>query len=202
MSGIPILLEGAELRVLVVGGGPVAARKAARFVHAGATVHVVAPDLCDDLEELVRNGTVGVERRRYESGDVDAVELVIAATDDRAVNAGVARDARTAHRLVNVADAPNEGAFAFMAAHVTGPLTIGVSAGGIPLAATRIRDAIASRFDMRYDEPLRELVLARRTLLDAGEGHVWRERAAAVIDADFCENVESGRLRTRTASWR
>lgn len=201
MSGIPILLEGAALRVLVVGGGPVAARKAARFIHAGAEVHVVAPELCDDLEELVRNGTVGVKRRRYEATDVDAVEVVIAATDDRDVNAGVARDARSAHRLVNVADAPDEGAFAFMAAHVTGPLTIGVSAG-IPSAAARIRDAIASRFDARYDEPLRELVLARRTLLDSGDAHVWRERAAAVIDADFCESVESGRLRTRTASWR
>lgn len=190
------------MRVLVVGGGAVAARKAAQFVGAGAVLRVVAPAVCAVLQALANAGRIVVEYRRYEAGDVGDANLVIAATDDRGVNAAVAADAQRAHRLVNVADAPDNGAFAFMATHQIGLLTIGVNAGGVPAAAVRIRDAVAQRFDARYEESLRELSLVRRTLINAGEAQRWRERAAAVIDADFCNAVETGTLRTRTATWR
>ena len=58
MSGLPILLEGTGLRVLVVGGGTVASRKAAVLLEAGARVRVVAPALSLPMRVIVNAGRV------------------------------------------------------------------------------------------------------------------------------------------------
>ena len=202
MSTLPILLEGAGLRVLVVGGGNVATRKAKQFAQAGATVRIVSPALEPALEQLVLEFAIVVERRPYETGDIGDAQLIISATSDRAANALVARDADAEHRLLNAADHSDEGNFAMMATHHRGPLTIGVSAGGVPAAALRIRDAIAERFDARYADALSDLGALRRRAIAAGDGDVWRARSPALIGEDFCEAVERGELPHRIAEWR
>jgi siroheme synthase-like protein len=202
VSGLPILVEGTALRVLVVGGGTVASRKTAAFLEAGARVRVVAPALSHAMRAIASAGRVELTERTYARGDVGDAQLVVAATDDRDVNATVAADARAANRLVNVADAPAEGSFATMATHRSGALVIGVSAGGVPRAAARIRDAIAARFDSRYAFALSALIGLRRQLLDRGEGDAWRARSAEVLDAGFCDAVERDALGERVSSWR
>ena len=202
MSGFPILVEGSAIDVLVVGGGTVASRKAAVLIDAGARVRVVAPQVSDALRALASAGRVLLLERRYERGDIGDAHLVVAATDDRAVNAAVTADAHAAARLVNVADAPADGSFATMATHRSGALVFGVSAGGVPGAAARIRDALAGRFDARYARALEALSRLRRTLLDRGAGAEWRARAGEVIDADFCERVENGAIVERVDAWR
>jgi len=202
MSGVPILVEGSALVVLVVGGGPVAVRKAAAFVAAGASVRVVAMEPSPAMRDLAQTSGVGLVERAYERGDIGDALLVIAATNDRATNAEVAADARASGRLVNVADAPDVGSFATMATHRTGALVVGVSAGGVPGAAARVRDAIARRFDERYAGALTALATLRRSLLDRGASAEWRALAADVIDDAFIDTVESGTLDARVAAWR
>ena len=202
MSGVPILVEGSAIHALIVGGGAVASRKAAVLLEAGAHVRVVAPAIGGAMRAMANAGRVELVHRRYEPGDIGDAQLVIAATDDRAVNAGVASDARVAGRLVNVADRPAEGSFATMAMHRTGSLVIGVSAGGVPGAAARLRDAIAARFDSRYARALAELTSVRRALLDRGDGASWRERAADLLDDGFCDAVEQGVVERKAAAWR
>ena len=202
MSGLPILVEGTGLHVLVVGGGPVATRKTAVFLEAGARVRVVAPELSGAMRLITDAGRVELIERRYAPGDIGDAQLVVVATEDRAVNAAVTKDARAANRLVNVADAPAEGSFTTMATHESGALVIGVSAGGVPGAAARIRDAIAVRFDSRYARALAELTTLRRELLNRGERVTWRTCAAEVIDDGFCDVVERGVLGERVAAWR
>ena len=202
MSGVPILVEAEGLRVLIVGGGEVATRKAKQFAYAGALVRIIAPELIADLEELVLERNLEVERRPYASGDIADAQLVVAATNDRLVNAEIAREANAENRLLNAADQSDDGNFAMMSAHRRGSLTIGVSAGGVPAAATKIRDAIAERFDARYGDALSDLAALRRKLINAGEARVWRERAGELIDEEFCDSVECGSLAERIASWR
>jgi siroheme synthase-like protein len=202
VSGIPILVEGGALSVLVVGGGPVAVRKAAAFVDAGATVRVVALEPSQAMRDLAGGASVALVERAYERGDIGDAALVIAATNDRATNAAVANDARAAARLVNVADAPADGSFATMAVHRAGALVVGVSAGGVPGAAARVRDAIAYRFDDRYAGALAGLAMIRRTLLDRGASAEWRALAADVLDDGLCETIESRTLDARVAAWR
>ena len=202
MSGVPILLEGSALTVLVVGGGAVAVRKAAAFAAAGAAVRVVARAPSAAMRELAEGGGVVLQVRAYARDDIGDAAHVIAATNDRATNAEVADDAHASSRLVNVADAPETGSFATMATHRAGGLVVGVSAGGVPGAAARVRDAIAGRFDARYATALAGLAALRRSLLERGASAEWREIAAQAFDADFCESVESGALDARVAAWR
>ncbi|MGZ4592082.1 MAG: NAD(P)-dependent oxidoreductase, partial [Actinomycetes bacterium] len=54
----PLTLDVAGRRVVVVGGGPVAARRTRALVAARADVYVVAPALCEDLTDLVSDGLV------------------------------------------------------------------------------------------------------------------------------------------------
>ena len=202
MTGLPILIEGAAVRALVVGGGAVASRKAMALLESGAHVRVVAPVIAEPLHDQVTGGRLELITRTYTPSDIGDAQLVVAATDDRAVNAAVALDARAAGRLVNVADAPADGSFSTMATHRHGALIVGVSAGGVPSAAARIRDAIAMRFDVRYARALAEISVLRRRMLDDGEGESWRRRADILIDERFCEAVENGELATRVSAWR
>ncbi len=202
MSGVPILVEAEGLRVLVVGGGDVATRKARQFASAGAVVRIISPALTTDLEALVIEKALEVARRPYASGDIADAQIVVAATNDRLVNATIGREAESENRLLNAADHSDDGDFAMMAVHRRGPLTIGVSAGGVPAAAQRIRDAIGERFDARYGDALSDLVALRRRLISVGEGPAWRERAGQIIDHEFCDAVEQGILAQRIASWR
>ncbi|MFC7135570.1 precorrin-2 dehydrogenase/sirohydrochlorin ferrochelatase family protein [Halobaculum litoreum] len=101
---IPLLHDFADETVLVVGGGPVGARKARRFAREARTV-VVSPAFADrDFgdAELVRAAptpeTVGDWVARL------APALVVAATDDAAVNDAAETAAREAGALVNRAD--------------------------------------------------------------------------------------------------
>jgi len=202
VSGVPVLLEGAALDVLVVGGGPVAVRKAAAFAVAGASVRVIALAPTPAMRELVRTVGVSLSERAYERGDIGGAALVIAATNEPATNAAIAADARASSRLVNVADAPEDGSFATMATHRAGSLVVGVSAGGVPGAAARVRDAIARRFDERYGRAIAGLATLRRSMLHRGASAEWRALAADVIDEQFCDAVESGTLDERVAAWR
>ncbi|MEO8624433.1 MAG: bifunctional precorrin-2 dehydrogenase/sirohydrochlorin ferrochelatase [bacterium] len=201
MSGLPILVEADGLRVLIVGGGAVATRKARQLVAAGAIVRIVAIELDAELDELVIGRGLEVDRRPYEKGDIADAQLVIAATDDRHVNAAVSRDADAECRLLNAADHSGDGNFAMMATHRRGPLTIGVSAGGVPAAAVQIRDAIAERFDARYGDALAELAALRKRLIATGDAHRWREDSPKLIDKEFCDAVEHGHISSRIAQW-
>lgn len=201
MSGVPILIEGTALRVLVVGAGKVATRKLMTFADAAARVRVVAPQATDEIRALAEDGRVQWLCRTYVPADIDDAQLVIVATGDRTVNAMVAGDAGAMHRLVNVADAPGDGSFTMMATHRSGELVVGVSAGGVPGAATRIRDVIARRFDGRYARALEALGDLRRSALELGEGERWRAFSRSVLGRHFCRDVEKGTLEERVSSW-
>jgi siroheme synthase-like protein len=203
VSAYPLVLEGSSLTALIVGAGPVALRKAAALLESGARVHVVAPRIDAAFAELqARSPSLHVTRAAYEERHLDAADLVIAATDDASLNARIAADARARRALVNVADAPELGNCITPAVHRAGELVVAVSAGGVPSAATRIRDAIGRVFDSRYSSALRELAQLRRSLLDAGRRDRWRDAAASLAGPDFCEEVESGQLPARIAEWR
>ncbi len=191
MSAFPLVLDGSRIRALVVGGGTVAHRKAAALLDAGATLRIIAPRLSPAMQTLASHERVSVSEREYQSADIGDATLVIAATDRRDVNAKVAADAHALSRLVNVADEPAEGDWVSVAAHRAGPLVIGVSVGGVPTAATRIRDAIAERFDRRYAGALTALIATRRRLLDEGGRDAWRTLEGSLIGPDFCDRVET-----------
>lgn len=115
--------------VLVVGGGPVATRRAKGLLDAGARVTVVAPDASAGLRELAGAGLLTWEPRTYSSSDVDGVWFVQTATGDPAVDAQVSADAE-AQRVWCVNASDHEASAAWTpAVAVVDDVKIAVNAG-------------------------------------------------------------------------
>lgn len=200
MSLFPIALDGKSISVVVVGGGEVGTRKALALAAAGASVRVISPEFTPQLRHAANERSVTLERGSYSAAALHEEHLVIAATGSSETNRLVAADARRQGKLVNVVDAPVEGNFQTMATHRSGDLTIAVSAGGVPVAATRIRDEIAVRFDDRYARAVSALGALRSRLLKTG-GNAWTEATSALIAEDFCASVENGSIERRVSAW-
>lgn len=140
--------------VLVVGGGPVATRRAKGLLDAGARVTVVAPDASAGLRELAGAGLLTWEPRTYSSSDVDGVWFVQTATGDPAVDAQVSADAE-AQRVWCVNASDHEASAAWTpAVAVVDDVKIAVNAGGDPRRAMALRDAVATALETG-DLPLR-----------------------------------------------
>jgi len=159
----PLLLDVTGRRVVVVGGGPVAARRVSSLVACGAEVRVVAPYVCESLWELVGAGRVTLALREYTPGDLDGAWLVHTCSGDASVDAAVAREA-DAQRIwcVHAGDSQTATAWTPAVARV-GEAVVAVSAGGDPRCAQRLRNGIAAALADG------SLPLRRHR---AGEGHV------------------------------
>lgn len=140
--------------VLVVGGGPVAARRAKGLLDAGAVVTVVAPVASPALLEMAGAGLLTWEARPYLSSDVDGVWFVQTATGDSAVDAQVSADAE-AQRVwcVNASNHEASAAWTPAVAEVD-DVKIAINAGGDPRRAMAVRDAVATALETG-DLPLR-----------------------------------------------
>ena len=180
----PIALNLRGRRVVVVGGGAVAARKVSDLLDAGAEITLISPTLHPDLAAL--GARIDVRLTVYAPGMLAALRplLVFAATDSHEVNQQVAAEARELGILVNVADEGSEGDFATMATIRRGEITIGLASGGASPALTRhLRAALEGVIGMEYDTlarwlgDLRPLVRVQVTP-EARRRDLWR----AILD--------------------
>jgi precorrin-2 dehydrogenase/sirohydrochlorin ferrochelatase len=129
----PVQLKLLHQHCLVIGGGKVAERKAGKLLAAGARVTMIATRVTPALEELAQQQQLTLCLRPYIPSDLKGAFLVVAATDDAAVNARVAQDAESLRLLVNVTDAPELGNFSVPGTYDLGQLTFTVATGGNPL---------------------------------------------------------------------
>lgn len=151
MGYYPIVLEMKDRQVLVVGGGSVALRKIELLLETGALVTVISPQVCEEIERLNDEGRLVVERRTYTKGDVSGYSLVIAATDDRRVNAEVSKNAQDAGIPVNVVDDPELCTFIAPAVVRRGNLIVSITtAGCAPALSKRVREVVESCLGDEY----------------------------------------------------
>jgi len=138
----PLFLDVSGRTVVIVGGGAVAARKAAGILAAGGkSVRAVAP-------KFVREFPQEVEKKvgNFEPADLDGAGLVFAATDSAAVNDAVVAEARKKSILVQRVDgeeSDDPADFISPAVLRCGPIVVAVSTGGSPALAAGLRDALA-----------------------------------------------------------
>jgi uroporphyrin-III C-methyltransferase/precorrin-2 dehydrogenase/sirohydrochlorin ferrochelatase len=126
---LPLFLELKGRRVLLVGGGPVAAGKLAQLLAAGAAVQVVAPEVCEQIERDHERLGVAIQRRGFEVTDLDGAWLVVAAATPE-VNRHVAEAAERRRVFVNAVDDPaNASAFLSGVVRRDG-VTLAISTGG------------------------------------------------------------------------
>jgi uroporphyrin-III C-methyltransferase/precorrin-2 dehydrogenase/sirohydrochlorin ferrochelatase len=140
MHGFPALLDLAGRRVVVVGGGEVAARRVRTLHEAGADVLVVAPQIAGQI----RARGVPTAVRAFEPADLDGAWLAMACTDDPEVNEAVAAAAEQRHIFCVRADAAARGSARTSAVVRHEDLTVAVNGGDDPRRAVTLRNAIAT----------------------------------------------------------
>ncbi len=194
MDYYPAVLDLRGRNCLVVGGGTVAERKVESLLECGARVKVVTREATSGLAELARSGSIEFDLRDYASDDLLGIFLVIAATDEPAVQARIGSEAKERGLLVNVVDDPANCTFIVPAVARRGELSIAVSTGGrSPALAARIREKLEALFGPEYEEWVDLLGQLRATL--AVRFPDPEERKAAwyrVVDSNCLELIRRG----------
>lgn len=144
MRFLPLGLDIRGKICLVVGGGSVGTRKAMTLARAGATVTVVSPVVTAELAEQIRAGRIRWVEGQFRDEHVHGVFLAVAATDDEALNATVARAAGELGALVCDSSSAERSQVIFGAVLESDEATIAVFTDGRnPAQARRTRDRIA-----------------------------------------------------------
>lgn len=165
MSLLPIWIRLERRPVLVVGAGTVALAKIESLRTTGAAITVVAPAVAPQFHELVENGEVTWHKRAFAPGDLDGIFLVIAATNDSAVNRTVYEEALRRNVLCNAVDDPPNCDFYFGSVVTRGELQIAIStAGESPALAQRLRREIDEQLPHDLGPWLAELGQMRREI--------------------------------------
>jgi len=162
MSLYPIFANLNQRPVLVIGGGAVGERKVAALRKTGAIITLVAPQITANLRAWAKAGLIRHTAEAFNESQLDRVWLVVAATDDRALNQRIAAEAWRRCVFVNVVDDAALSSFQVPALVDRSPLMIAISTGGAaPVFARLIRERIESLLDSSLG-PLTDLVARYR----------------------------------------
>lgn len=193
LGGYPVNLLVAGRRCVVVGAGRIAARKVEALLEAGAEVHVVAPEVGDEIAAWRDARRLTVDQRGFEPSDLDGAWLATAATSEAAVNRAVF-DAAEARRLwVNAADDPEHCSFTLMSVVRQGDLVVTIGTGGrSPALATYLKDHVTEEMGPEWAELLEMLSEARERLRAGGvssETVDWKR----ALDSGMLDLIRAGR---------
>ncbi len=194
MDFLPILLDIRAQPCLVVGGGEVAARKTALLMRSGGHVTVIAPALHAVFDDYVATGKVVHRTTAFSAADVGAYAVVIAATDDEAINRMVAAAAKARRIPVNVVDQPALCSFIMPSIIDRSPVIVAVSSGGAsPVLARLLRARLETLVPAGYGR-LAALVGSFREQVKARYKPAERRRFwERVLQGPIAELVFSGR---------
>jgi siroheme synthase-like protein len=134
----PAFLKLDGRRVVIIGGGPVAASKLAALQAAGGDILVVAPEVCAEIE----SSGVAVARKVFEPSDLEGAWFVVAAAPPE-VNRSVAGEAQRLRVFVNAVDDPANASVYLGGVVRRGGVTLGISTdGAAPALAGLLREAL------------------------------------------------------------
>jgi uroporphyrin-III C-methyltransferase/precorrin-2 dehydrogenase/sirohydrochlorin ferrochelatase len=196
MEYFPIFLRLDGQRVLVVGGGEVAARKIELLVRAGAKVTVVAPQVAGEVADRIAAGTIAHVAEEFHPDHLSAVRLVIAATDRHSVNAWVAHQAERRNIPVNVVDDRELSRFIVPAIVDRSPVVVAIgSSGEAPVLTRRLRESLEGFLPQRLGV-LARLAGRLRSAVKARleDGSARRRFWENFFDGPIASDVLAGRV--------
>jgi len=200
---------------LVVGAGPVGARKAAGLLESGAKVRLVAKEMGAAAAALVKNPHVEVLQEAYHPHHLDSVLLAFAATDNTSVNAQIVADARARSIPVNSAgsieyeERNRNGEFIVPATLRRGKLCVAISTSGAsPKLAQRIKADLEALYTVEYSAYMELLEEMRSYIKEHVNDPVQKSLAFASLIGKESETVlrsllrDEGREDARTVAHR
>ena len=151
MQALPIFLKISNRPCVVIGGGDVAMRKVSMLLKANAAITLCSPEICHALQELVSAEKIKFVQANFAPNQLQGACLVIAATDDEAVNVAVSIAAKAQNIPVNVVDAPDLCTFTMGSIIDRSPVVIAISSeGNAPVLARYIRAKIETMLPATY----------------------------------------------------
>lgn len=166
----PVMLKLDSQRTMVVGGGNIAARKVRGLLEGGAqSLMVVAPHLCESLQQLAEQNCIIWLNQRYEASVLQQATLVFAATDQHELNEQISCEALACGILVCNASSGEQGSFITPAIARGGELTVAISSGGgSPGLAKRLKQELELHYLPRYERAGQLLKRLRADVLASG----------------------------------
>lgn len=194
LTGYPVNLLVAGRRCVVVGAGRIAARKVEALLDAGAAVHVVAPELGDEIRAWRDAGRLTADERAFAPSDLDGAWLATAATSDPTVNQAVFDAGEAGRTWVNAADDPDRCSFTLMSVVRQGDIVVTIGTGGrSPALATYLKDHVATEMGPEWATLLELLSEAREALRAGGtssETVDWRR----ALDSGMLDLIRNGHV--------
>jgi precorrin-2 dehydrogenase/sirohydrochlorin ferrochelatase len=187
MRYFPVFLDLKGKLCVVVGGGQVAERKVLSLLKAGASVRVIGPELTKSLARLWEDGRIDHRSRPFRSGDLRQAFLSIAATDDRATNELVFRQAANQKIPVNVVDDPEHSSFIVPSLVDRGDLLLAISTSGqSPALARALRRKLQKDIGPEYASWVKLLGALRAEILSLGFGQKRNQKIfRKLVQEDF-----------------
>lgn len=195
MDYLPIFVDLKGRACLVVGGGDIAARKAGLLCKAQAMVTLVSPKVSATTQDLIDSGDVKWLSTVFSEALLAGNTLVIAATDDEAINRDVYHQAKSQNILVNVADSPELCDFILPSILDRSPIVIAVSSGGkSPILARQLRARLETLIPPAYGR-LAEMVGHYRDVVKSKLPTLPMRRRfwESVLQGDVANHVLAGR---------
>ena len=151
MQALPIFFNIKNRHCVVIGGGDVAMRKVSMLLKASAAITLYSPAICHELQDLVVAQKIKYVQTNFEPNQLTGACMVIAATDDEAVNTAVSIAAKAQNIPVNVVDAPDLCTFTMGSIIDRSPVVIAISSeGNAPVLARYIRAKIETMLPATY----------------------------------------------------
>ncbi len=197
MDYLPVFLKVEGRRVIVVGGGEVALRKAQWLLKAGARVTLIAPTLHEEFAAHLKSGELSHTAAAFSATQLAGAVAVVAATCERAVNAAVSAAAQARAIPVNVVDDADLSTFIFPAIIDRSPLIVAVSsAGHAPVLARSVREQIEALLPERLGALARFMGHHRRRVQAAlavpGRRAFWERIVRGPVGTQVLKGDEAG----------
>ena len=201
MAKYPVFLELGGRRVVLIGGGGVALRKAQPLLAAGARLVVVAEHIDDMLTALCQGTEAELVKSKYSKNYLAGALLAVAATNNHELNKQIYKDCQELEVLCNVVDVPELCDFFVPAVVKRGDLQIAVcTEGQCPAYAGHVRKKLEEIFTEEHGQFLAELETMRKKIIEDVANAADRKAVLGqlVDDESFAYFVRNGRTQWRT----
>ncbi len=196
MGYYPVLLDMNGQSVLVVGAGEVAERKIYSLLDCGAKISLISKMLNRNINKMVEENKITYLGARFEPKYLDNAFLVIAATDDPALNTQIASEAKKRGILVNAVDQPADCTFIVPSVVKRGDLIISISTSGkSPALSKKLRKSLENQFGSEYEKFLELMGQIRVLVLSMGREQKENSKIFnQIVNSDMLEAIKTGNL--------